>query len=149
MNPNFLPTEFVIPLKWEDARQIIVDRETRTADAINNTESGFYDSLEVLNGQQFFPSINPQQPRLVFRKIVNLGSLPNTGTISIPHGVTGIVELTRIYGAATMSGSYIPMPYFGVGNGIELQMDATNIIVTTYSNRSTYTGLAVMEYLKN
>jgi hypothetical protein len=149
MNPNFLPTEFVLPLKWEDARQIFVDRETHTADVINNTESGFYDSLEVLNGQQFFSSINYQQPRLAFRKIIDLGSLPNTGTLSIAHGITGITVMTRIYGAATSATSYIPMPYFGLGNGIELQMDLTNIIVTTYSNRSAYTGLVVVEYLKN
>ena len=146
MNPNFLPPEFVLPLDWDNSRQIIVDRETRTADAINATASGYYSTIELQSGHQFFSTNNP---KLGFRKLVDLGALPNAGTKLVPHGITGIVQLTHLYGSATGVNSYLPLPYFSLTSGIELQMDVTNIIITTATDKTAYSGIAVIEYLKN
>lgn len=137
-------------MEWKDARRILFEREKRTTDCVNSAESGYYDRTEILNGQQFFTSSDPQNPKMAYRKVVDFGVLPNTGLKSVPHGITGIVSLTRLYGAATdPTGAYIPLPYAS-GSAIELYADNTNINVITTSNRTNFTTCyVVIEYLKN
>jgi hypothetical protein len=143
MNPNFLPVEFVLPLTWERARQVIVDRETRTSDAINTTDSGYYTATELLNGQTYIPS-NKENSALVWRKVIDFGSLPNASTKTVAHGITGITTLMRMFGSATATNAYLPIP----NTGIEMSMDNTNIIITTTTDRTAYTCIVVVEYLK-
>ncbi len=134
---------------------------------LNTKDSGYYDnSDEFVNGQVFFPdptltSATQIAPtfRQVFRKIVNFGPLPN-GTINpvktAPHGIdpNSSFTFTRIYGAAsdTTALTYIPLPYVNIaGNEIELDVDATNVIITTTAfDWSAYTFVyIVLEYLKS
>lgn len=131
--------------------------------SLNTRDAGFYSNQEFVNGQKWFP--NPANnsstetvatQRQVFRMVVNFGALPNTGTTPVVHGitVTPATTFTRIYGAAskpTTAFSYIPIPYASstAANNIELSVDATNVTITTGSNRSAYTiCYVVLEYLK-
>lgn len=149
MNPNFLPTEFVLPLPWERARSIIVDRQTRLADAINTREIAQYEPVELINGQHWF-NTSSSQSNLAFRKVIVFGALPNTGTKSVAHGITGIVAITKLYAGCTdTAGTYISLPYAG-SDPIEIYADNTNVTVVTLTNRSNFTiCYVVMEYLKN
>lgn len=129
--------------------------------ALNQKDSGLYYQEEFVTGQVYFPnpslsSTTQQQPtpRPVFRKVINFGSLPNTGSTSVAHGltVTANFSFTRIYGAATdPSTSFIPLPYASPtdADNIELSVDATNVTITTGSDRTGYTTCyVVLEYLK-
>jgi hypothetical protein len=129
--------------------------------ALNLKDSGYYDLQEFLNGQLFFPNpvnpSNPSQPvyRQAFRTVVNFGALPNTGTKSVAHGIpiASGYTFTRLYGAATDPSalSFIPLPYASptLASNIELRADATNVIVTTGSARSSFTATyIVLEYIK-
>ena len=120
----------------------------------------YVDSEFVTSGQYFsspaLSSATPQNPALrgVFRKVINFGALPNTGIKSVAHNIdpTASFSFTRIYGCSTNpSTSYIPLPYASptLANNIELNADATNVNVTTGSDRTAYTiTYIVLEYIK-
>lgn len=128
--------------------------------ALNLKDTGYYDLVEFVNGQAFFPnpansSTTPQNPvyRQAFRKVINFGALPNTAVKSVAHGltITSGFTFTRIYATAsdTTGSNYIPLPYAGI-NPIELSVDATNVIITTTSDRTAFaTTYAILEYIKS
>lgn len=130
--------------------------------AVNKKDSAYYDVQEFVNGQSFFPdpllnsnSATTPSYRQVYRLVINFGVLPNTTAKAIAHNLTinPGYTFTRIYGAAsdTTNKTYIPLPYASptAANNIELSVDATNVTVTTGSNRSNYsTTYVVLEYMK-
>lgn len=131
--------------------------------SMNTRDAGYYSLSEFLNGQIFFPnptlvSTSNQQPvwRQVYREVVNFGTLPNAGTKSVVHNIPNInaaFSFTRIYGAASdpVGFNYIPLPYASptLVNNIELSVDATNVNITTGSNRSNFTiTYVILEYIK-
>ncbi len=129
--------------------------------ALNVKESAYYDQQEFLNSQLFFPNpVTPtgQRPtyRQAFRMVVNFGALPNAGTTSVAHGITigSTYTFTRIYGTATNSTatSFLPLPYASttLNENIEINIDDTNINITTGIDYSDYTTTYVIfEYIKS
>ena len=149
----------------EDLKELLVrlyQNLNRMALALNSKSSGYYDVLEGYSGQQFFPkpglnSAGTQYPsfRQTYRKVINFGVLPNTGTTNIAHGITvnAGTLFTRIYGVANdqTGTSYLPLPYASstAANNIELSVDNTNVTIITGSNRSAYLrAYVVLEFLK-
>lgn len=132
------------------------------ATLVNLKDTGYYDLQEFINGQQYFPnpalsSSTGTMPtyRPVYRKVINFGTLPNTGTKSVAHGITctTATSFTRIYATATdpVGFNYIPIPYASptLINNIELNVDATNVNITTGSNRTAFTiTYCILEYLQ-
>jgi len=128
---------------------------------LNAKDTGQYLLTPFLCGQQFFPnpllnSSTSTQPdaRTVFREVVNFGALPNTATKSVPHNIylNKGFTFTRIYGTAsdTTGLNYIPLPYASptAANNIELNVDGTNVNITTGSNRTNFgTCYVVLEYI--
>ncbi len=132
--------------------------------AVNSKDSSSYVLNEFVNGQFFFP--NPvftsqtpttPNPRPAYRVTVNFGALPNTGAKSVNHNttITTGFTATRVYGAAfdPVALTMIPIPFAdptATSNNISLVVNATNVTVTTGSNRSNFTRcIIVFEYLKN
>lgn len=129
--------------------------------SLNIRDAGYYDTSEFVNGQLFFPdpslsSSSTTNPafRQVTRKVINFGALPNAGTKTVAHGIPVTTEytFTRIYGCAsdTTGLTYIPLPYASpvLANNIELSVNATNVVVTTGSNRTNYNiAYIILEYL--
>lgn len=146
----------------EDFKELLVrlyETVNGVAVNLNLKDTGLYSQQEFVTGQQFFSnpalsSTTSQTPtqRQVYRKVVNFGALPNTGLTSVAHGLT-ITEgfiFTKIYATASdvVSLDYIPIPYSGA-NPIELNVDNTNVNITTTSDRSMFTVCyVVLEYLK-
>lgn len=133
--------------------------------ALNVKDTGYYDTLELINGQAFFPnpaySSNTQVApiyRSVFRKVINFGALPNAATKSVAHGIEPVglnngFTFTRIYGTAsnTAAQTYIPLPYSSstLNENIKLNVDGTNVNVTTAIDYSAYTvTYIILEYLR-
>lgn len=134
---------------------ILDDMYKRIADAVNTKEGALYIPIEDATFQLYF-SADPQRLRNVYRKTIDFGALPNTATKSVPHGIAFTTEFTttRIYGSATdpVNLSYLPLPYASPtpANNIELNVDGTNVNITTGSDRTLYTRTTVViEYLKN
>jgi len=126
--------------------------------ALNLKDSGYYVGQEFVNGQIFSPasgSSSVDDYRQVFRKVIECGALPNAATKAVAHNITitSGFNFTRIYGTATNpSTSFIPLPYSSstLNENIKLEVDATNVNITTAINYSAYTTTwVVLEYLKS
>ena len=136
------------------------------AQQVNSKGSGLHNAQEFATGDTFYA--NPANSsagdtkatgRPVFRKTINMlptGTLPNTGTLTMAHGLTltSACTLTKLDGAATNAAgtSMIPLPYASpiLVDNIALYADATNIYVTTGKDRTNYTKCnVVIEFLKN
>lgn len=128
---------------------------------VNMKDTGLYVDSELVTSNQYFTnpalsSATQQNPTLrpVFRMVVNFGALPNTATKSVAHNINPTLSFTftRIYGCSTNPlTSYIPLPYASpvLVNNIELNADATNVNITTGSDRTAYTTTyVVLEYIK-
>lgn len=152
---SYVPVYDHIPESWESARQALIEYLKIISNAVNIREIGWFLEEELLSGQQFFPgttsSLDDQQFRSVFRKVVDFGALPNAGTKSVPHGitVTANTSLVQLYAAATQPLVVAPpQPFMGIpipfssptlNENIKITMDGTNINITTAINYSTYT----------
>lgn len=84
---------------------------------------------------------------IVYQKSIDLGALPNSASANTAHGISGIDIVIKFEGAASAAASRFPIPHFAT-NGIEISMNNTNIIITTTSNLSSYTGVVTVYYTK-
>jgi hypothetical protein len=134
----------------------------RMALAVNLKESGLFDLNEFVTGEQWFPNPVNADPSLfsigrpIYRTVINFGALPNTGSKSVAHNITCYTQtsFTRIYGCATKpttAFSYIPLPFASpvLAENIKIEVDATNVVITTGSDRTAYTtSYVILEYLQ-
>lgn len=160
---SYVPVYDAIPDKWEDAREFLVEHLKKISLAVNAREIGFFLDEELLSGKAFIPGINDftngstsQIYRSVLRKVIDFGALPNTGTKSVPHGITfdANFTLTAFWADATDPNglSAIPIPFAdptALANNIEMDMDSTNVNITTGTDRTNYTRCFVtIEYIQ-
>lgn len=166
-NPNpfyFQPDTYIFPEQFDDdfrlkLRQYLND----IALSLNAKETGFFIDTEVATGQSFIPTFSSTESqnaayRPVYRKVVDCGALPNTATKTVAHGITTTqnYSVVHLYGAATdpaagTLNSALPLPYASAtaANTVELNIDATNVNITTGINRTAYTRtFVVIEYIK-
>lgn len=167
---SFVPTTFVldvaqiqeVDIKSPQFKELLVrlyQNLNRMCLVLNTKEGGYYSLNQFVTGQQYFPaaaatSLVNALYRPVTRKVINFGTLPNTGTTSVAHGINFMsgVSFTHIYGTSTdpVAFSSIPLPYASsvAADNIELKVDATNVTVITGSNRSAFTlTYIVLEFL--
>jgi hypothetical protein len=169
----FVPTTYIwdvaqikeIDVSSPEFKELLVrlyQNVSNIANVLNVKESGYYALSEFVTGKQYFinPALNSTTSttpvfRQVFRKVINFGALPNTGTKSVPHLIplTAAVTFTHIYATAsdTTGFHYIPIPYASpvLVDNIELNADLTNVNITTGSNRTNFNiTYVVLEYIK-
>lgn len=141
---------------------LLYQQLNQVATVLNTKDSGFYDTSEFVNGQVLFPnpSLNSSSTttpvfRQIQRKVINFGALPNTATKSVTHGITttAATTFTRIYATATNPSTlYIPIPYATntAGASIEINVDPTNVNITTGSDRTAFTTCyVILEYVQS
>lgn len=130
--------------------------------SLNIKDTGMYNTSQFINGQIFFPnpalnSSTSTTPdfRQVYRLVINFGPLPNATTKSVPHGitVTSQTTFTRIYATATDTTGLtsIPISYASLTlvNVVELNVDSTNVNITTGIDRTNYNiCYVILEYLQ-
>lgn len=153
---NFVPVYDVAPEEPDKLREFLVEQLKRISNAVNEREVGQYQDVELLAGKQFIPgSNNPQLNRQVLRKVIDCGTLPNTGSSTVPHEISFTTNFTLIhlYGSATdpTALTAVPLPYASntASSDIELSMNATNIVITTAADYSSYTRTYVVcEYIQ-
>lgn len=170
----FVPTNFVWEMQQIQAlegidpqfKEILVRLYQNIGNislVLNVKDTGYYPLQEFVNGQLYFPNPNNTSQtaaapleRQVLRTTLNVGALPNTGTITIPHNITctTATTFTQIYAAAsdTTGKNYIPIPYASptLANNIEIRADGTNVYITTGSNRTNFNVCyVVLEYMQS
>lgn len=134
-------------MKYEEFIEKFPGMLYELASAVNDKDYGLYDTIEVLTNQTRFDRDDAQLTRPIFRKVIELGALKNAGTTSAAHGITFSTDLefVRIYGVANdANNSYIPLP----NDGIYVDIDSTNVNVTTSDDKTAYTFCTVtIEYI--
>lgn len=158
---SYIPIYETPPESWEEGRIFFVEQMRILATAINMREIGFFIDLEVIAGKNFIPGAaivqeggTTQQFRTVLRKVIDFGALPNTGTKSVAHGITFDYNFTliQLWASSTDPVAFvaIPIPFASATGGhVEINMNATNINITTTSNRTSFTRtFVVVEYIQ-
>lgn len=155
LQANQLPISIKLPESPEDLNQELVLLFKRYANAVNTKTGGLFQNLETAAFDQYVVENNPLTFRPVYRKMIFFGTLPNTATKSVAHGIAfgTSFRLVRIYGAATdpVGLVYIPLPYSSptLNQNIKLNADATNVNVETAINYTAFTSTTiVLEYVK-
>lgn len=87
----------------------------------------------------------------IYRKVVDLGALPNNTMKNVTHGITNIDTVTDYYGVAKSgSNTTLKIPYVATEttDTIAMYVSAINVAVKTKQDMSAYSGYAVIEYTK-
>jgi len=130
---SFVPVYDVVPEKWEDCREFLVEHLKKISNAVNAREIGFFLDEELLSGKAFIPGVtlpgnNPGTFRQIFRKVIDVAPLI-AGANAVAHGITFDVNFTLIdcWVAATDSVGFtaIEMVY------PEVTLDALNININS------------------
>jgi hypothetical protein len=170
---SFVPTSYIwdvarlyeIDVRSDEFKELLVrlyQNLNLMAIVLNGKDTGIYNTYELVNGQTFFPNpllnssteVNPTF-RQVYRLVINFGALPNAATKSVPHGITitPATTFTRIYATAsdTTGNTFIPIPYASLTlvNVVEINVDATNVNISTGIDRTNYNVCyVILEYLQ-
>ena len=138
----------------------LYQNNNRSALVINNKISGTFYDAETLTGGTYLPDPATtgeigRYGRSIFRQTINFGPLPNAGAKSVIHRiiVPPNMKLVHMYGGTTdpATSSFLPLPFASttLNQNIQLEANATNVIITTGIDRTAYTEtFVVMEYLK-
>lgn len=159
---SYLPPYDVVPKTWEEGGPFFIEQIKEHANAINVREIGFYLDQELLTGKSFIPGLNDisdggssQVFRSILRKVIVTGALPRNATKSVPHGITfdANFSLIDMWLAATDPVNFLAfsLAYWDkTGTSpITVNMDSTNINITTTGNYSAYTtSYVVVEYIQ-
>ena len=149
-----LPENISFADDWEAFHEQWTELYRKVALKINGKERAIYPlDLEILNDQRYFTAGDTRNYRSVFRKVFNFGAIAAGVTLNIPHGLTNVVEYTRIYGTATTNVvDYRPLPYvsvIAVNQGIQLVVTAANIVIINGVGAAPITsGIIVLEFVK-
>lgn len=99
----------------------------------------------------------------LYRKVIDLGTLPNTDTVMIPHNIDNLDRIISMSGMAKSERQnlLLPFPYSLGKDGfnsdgtvkinavpINIYEQQGNIAVYTLSDRSDMTGYVILEYIK-
>ncbi len=151
---NQLPISFESPRDFDRFLEVFSLLYKRIANSVNSKEGGLFPLIETNAFMQYFTS-TPNKFVPTYRKVIDFGALPNAGVKSVAHGITidANFRFVRIYGAA-----FDPVNILAISldrssptlnENIKLDVDATNVSLTTAINYSAYTrSQIVLEYTK-
>lgn len=90
----------------------------------------------------------------LYRKTIDVGTLPNTTSTNDAHGISGgsfgAGSIKRIYGYCNdgTTARPIPLAHPTASSSIAVWATSTNIVITTGDNYSTFSGYVTLEYTK-
>jgi len=128
----YVPVYDTVPETWEKGREFLVEHLKKISNAVNIRTIGWLLDEELLAGEQFIPSSNPnsnQEFRSVLRKVINLGALVAGVNPGVNHGITFDANFTLIdlwvsgTNSATLTARRI--------TGDDVLMNSTQIVVTS------------------
>lgn len=87
----------------------------------------------------------------IYKKTVNIGSLPNNTTKTVTHNIANFGNLIRLEGSFTNGTNSAPIPYAAptATKSVQAYADASNITIGTGEDRSAYTGYVTLYYTKS
>lgn len=88
---------------------------------------------------------------VLYRKIIRLGSLPDTAIKNVPHGLKNItvVKIYGFIGNGTGVSLTLPLSDIRLIGNVKLYADGINVTIETGTDRTSFNGTAIIEYVKN
>lgn len=126
---------------------VFIIKALKVSDKYADTPKDIYSTDEVVTDKVWIDG------KPIYRKVVNLGTLPNTSTKDIPHGISNIEFITNISGVAKKaSGDFLPLPYLWKSStedvSISIFVNTTKVTVMTLNDRTDTNGYIFVEYTK-
>lgn len=130
---------------------------------LNNSEvytrmqnNGTWNNWVLINGEQYSTSEEVIgewiDGKPLYRKTISTGTLPNGGGMNVPHNISNIDNVVRVYGYAYRSsdGVSLPLPHSAYDiSCISCYANKTNICIVTYTDRTAFTtSYVTLEYTK-
>lgn len=110
---------------------------------VQNLTNPNYSTEEVWTGGYW------KDGKKIYRKVVDCGALPNTTTKNVAHNIANISWIVNYSGVTSNGSEWVCLPASFTSSSIGLSVNSTNIILLTYSNRTSYTSTFVtIEYTK-
>jgi hypothetical protein len=147
---SFVPVYDMVPEKWEEGRQFLVEHLKKISNAVNVRTIGFYLDEELLSGNQFIPALPhpnnnsiPEQTRSILRKVVDVSPLA-IGINTVAHGIVFDINFTLIdlWVVGTNSTTFTALRI--TGNNVV--MNSINLLIT--SSQVFDRAFAVIEYIQ-
>ena len=112
--------------------------------AVIETGKTNYSTDETLTGQKWIDG------RPIYSKVIDIGALPDTTTKSVAHNITNLDLCISIVGVVKNSTSRLTIPsvWNSADETIGIYANSTNVIVSASKNRSSFSGYAILEYVK-
>lgn len=124
---------------------------------IRSCVSSTWSAWEYINPEcQFgveYPTTERHLGKVVYTKLVDLGTFPNATSKTVAFNSTSGVDIVALEAFAKNSGSTLTqmLPLITTSGGIsaKVQCTASNVVVYTFTDMSSYTGYAKIKYTKS
>lgn len=92
--------------------------------------------------------------KTIYKKTVNFGNLPSSGSKSVAHGITGLSEVVKIEGIAYTGPRYndytpVPLSSPSVANLSNCGVNSTNVVIEVSRDKSSFTAYITIWYTKS
>lgn len=86
----------------------------------------------------------------IYRKVLDIGTLPDTAAKSVAHGISSLGTVVKLYGMVTNNIGYLPLPFVSTGTThcIMCAATETTVEITTGVDRTQFSGWIAIEYTK-
>lgn len=133
--------------------EVVVLTSSQDSSDNNNQETGdiVSDNKDVYSAEEFKTNKIWINNKPIYRKVVDIGNLPNNAENTINHNITNLEEVISIRGTAKKSsGTVLPLPNLALNqtNNIAIYANQTFIAVQSVSDRSNFSGFVIIEYTK-
>lgn len=160
-DPNYLKTKNVNSQDFKESIINLYKHLNSVITILNSKTSGKHPLGEFITGDTYYPdttltsstsALEIERPEIV--NTINFGALPNTTTKSVAHNIawTSRTFFTSHIATATDSTAEksVSIPYASATTAdiIEINVDGTNVNITTGKDWSSYDCVVILKYLK-
>lgn len=149
--PPYIRTSRAYPLQNEHLTPVLNKAHIEYSQAINARTIGKFETISSITGEQWSQDTNPVTFRQTLRKTFYFSAINSGATLSIPHEIDNLDQLTRFYGSIDTATEKRPLPYVGTANAntqTGIVADKTNINITNGTNAPNIVrGIIIIEYL--
>ena len=141
-----------------DANKVKADDMNEIKSVVNNNATELTSTNTTLSAVINYTNAETQvgkwtNNKPLYRCILSLSAFPNSASTSYATNISNIDKVIMVQGSAWSSNATFPLPYEAPdnsGGAIELVYlkDTNSIRITTHSNRSSLTGIAILYYTK-
>lgn len=130
------------------------------ADNLNLLQDNVEDAIDEVTISDVYSTSETKTNKIwinnkpVYRKLIDIGNLPNNDYKQINHNIENIDELVNVNAIAVSSGGYyFNIPFIGTpglfsNTQIGIRANSVNIQIASTTDASTYTAYAILEYTK-